>query len=106
MRITFPLSVLFVAVAGAAAAPALAGDLVANQGSDVIRLTPQACTNQAVLDRIDPEVRPLFLTASATLQGQRYTACWSITPTAAYLLYEDGDQGLIPLNRLKVPVDI
>ena len=106
MRFTLPPSVLFASLISAAAAPAMAGDLVANQGSDVIRLTPQACTSQAVLDRIDPEVQPLFLTATATLQGQRYTACWSITPTAAYLLYEDGDQGLIPLDKLKVPVDI
>ncbi|WP_056189126.1 hypothetical protein [Pseudorhodoferax sp. Leaf267] len=88
------------------AAPAFAGDLVAYEGTDMIRLTPQTCTNQAVLNRIDPEVRELFLTASATLRGQRYTACWSITPTAAYLVYEDGDQGLIPLTKLQVPVDI
>lgn len=89
-----------------AATPAFAGDLVAYEGTDMIRLKPETCTNQTVLNRIDPEVRALFLTASATLQGQHYTACWSITPTAAYLVYEDGDQGLIPLTKLQVPVDI
>ena len=89
-----------------AATAALGNDLVAYEGADMIRLTAQACTNEAVLQHIDPEIRPLFWTASAVLHGQRYTACWSITPTAAYLLYEDGDQGLIPLTRLQVPVDV
>lgn len=89
-----------------AATAALGNDLVVYEGADMIRLTPQVCTNEAVLSRIDPEIRPLFWSASAVLQGQRYTACWSMTPTDAYLMYEDGDQGLIPLTRLQVPVDV
>lgn len=89
-----------------AATPAMADDLVAYEGTDMIRLTPQACTNPAVLNRIEPEARAAFLTASAVLQGHHYTACWRITPMAAYLLYEDGDQGLIPLEKLQVPIDI
>ena len=97
---------LFCAALGLAASSAMAGDLVAYDGPDVIRLTDQACISEALLRQLDPEVRPLFLTASAVVQGRRYTACWSITPTAAYLVYEDGDQGLVPLHRLQVPVDV
>jgi len=89
-----------------ATTPAMAGDLVAYEGTNMIRLTAQACTNEAVLQRIEPEARASFWTASAVLQGQRYTACWRITPIAAYLLYEDGDQGLIPLEKLQVPIDV
>lgn len=86
--------------------PALAGDLVANQGTDVIRLSEAACTNEAVLNRIEPEARQHFRAAWATVQGQKYQACWGPLPTAVYLIYEDGDQGVVPVSRLQKPVDI
>lgn len=106
MRHTASLPVLFAAVVGLAGAGAQAQDLVVNEGQDSIRLTDAACSNAAVLQRIAPAERALFRTASATLQGQRYTACWSRVSTAVYLVYEDGDQGLVPVARLKVPLDI
>lgn len=90
----------------AVAGPALATDLVAYLGSDVVRLTGEACTNEAVLERIEPKVQASFHLATAVLQGQRFVACWRITPTGAHLVYEDGDQGLVPLTNFKVPVDI
>ncbi|MFT3718285.1 hypothetical protein [Pseudorhodoferax sp.] len=99
-------SALCVALAGLVAAPAGAGDLVVNQGRDSIRLRDGACTSRSVLQHIDPAVHPRFRTATATLQGQRYTACWSLVDSVVYLVYEDGDQGLVPLSQLKVPVDI
>ncbi len=92
--------------ASLAAGTAMAADLVAYEGKDMIRLTSQSCTNAAVLERLHPQVQPQFRQADAVLQGQRYTACWSMTPTAAYLVYEDGDEGLVPLTKLEVPVDV
>jgi len=89
-----------------AAGAAMAADLVAYEGTDMIRLTRQACTNPAVLGRLDPQLQTQFRSANAVLQGQRYAACWSMTPTAAYLVYEDGDEGLVPLNKLEVPIDV
>ena len=103
MRTTALLPVLCAALL---ASGARANDLVVNEGADSIRFSEAACSNEAVLQRIDPGDRPLFRTASATLQGQRYTACWSLVSTDVYLVYEDGDQGLVPVSRLKVPVDI
>ena len=97
---------IVVLCAALAATPAMAQDLVAYEGEDMIRFTSQACSNASVLGRIEPQIRPLFWTASATLQGQRYTACWSMTPHGAYLVSEDGDQGLVPLTQLQVPVDV
>lgn len=88
------------------ATSALANDLVVNEGNDSIRLSEAACSSQAILQRIEPKAHTHFRTASATLQGQRYTACWSIVSTAVLLVYEDGDQGLVPVSKLKVPVDI
>lgn len=91
---------------GCLATTALANDLVVNEGNDTIRFSDAACSSQAVLKRIEPEAHARFRTAFATLQGQRYTACWSVMSTAVLLVYEDGDQGLVPVSRLKVPVDI
>ncbi|MEF7616633.1 hypothetical protein V4F39_22155 [Aquincola sp. MAHUQ-54] len=88
------------------ALPARSGDLVAYEGGDLIRLSEAACTNEAVLNRIEPDARRHFRTASAVVQGQTYQACWGALPTAVYLIYEDGDQGVLPMSRLQVPVDI
>lgn len=84
-----------------AAAPAMASELVARQGSDTIRLANAACTSEPVLNRLDPQLRSQFRAASAVVQGRTYSACWRMTPTAAHLVYEDGDQGLVPLADLK-----
>lgn len=106
MRPTALLPVLCAMLLGTTALATHADDLVVNEGADTIRFTDAACNNEAVLNRIEPDARPLFRSASATLQGQRYTACWSVVSTAVYLVYEDGDQGLVPVSKLKVPVDI
>ena len=92
--------------AALAASSAMAADLVAYDGTDVIRLSSDTCSNTAVLSRLKPQEQPHFLVANAVLRGQRYSACWAITPTAAYLVYEDGDEGLVPLEKLEVPIDI
>jgi hypothetical protein len=34
-------------------------------------------------------------------QGQRFQACWRLVGNAAHLVYEDGDQGIIPTTELK-----
>lgn len=106
MRTTALLSMLCAALLGASGVHAQTRDLVVNEGRDSIRLTDAACSSAAVLERIEPEARPLFRSAAATLQGQRYTACWSLVSTAVYLVYEDGDQGLVPVSKLKVPLDV
>ena len=80
---------------------AMAGELVSHNGDDTIRLVDQECTSQLVLDQLQPESRPQFREASAFLQGQAFAACWRATPTGALLIYEDGDQGMVPFDALK-----
>jgi hypothetical protein len=41
--------------------------------------------------------------ASAVVDGQPFRACWIVDGDSAHLLYEDGDQGLIPLADFKQP---
>jgi len=85
----------------AIAPAAFANDLVARQGGDTIRLVNAACTSQEVLSRVAPQLRAQFRAAQATVDGRSYTACWRMTPSAAHLVYEDGDQGIVPLSALK-----
>ncbi len=86
------------------AAPAFADEVVASSGSDSVRLSNAPCTNAAVLARLMPQFHSALRHASATVQGQTYTACWIVEGTSAHLLYEDGDQGLIPLSDFKAPL--
>jgi hypothetical protein len=85
------------------AAPALADELVAKNGNDTVRLSDSPCTSEQVLNRLKPQYRSELRDATAEVQGQTFKACWVVDGHAAHLLYEDGDQGLIPLTDFKVP---
>ncbi len=86
-----------------AAAPALADELVAVSGNDQIRLSDGPCSNEKVLGQLSPRARAVLRDATAVVQGQQYKACWIVNGESAHLLYEDGDQGLIPLSDFKQP---
>lgn len=92
---------LLICAALAAAAPAFAQDLVARQGNDSVRLADTPCTSERVLGRLQPQQKEEYRQASATVDGQNFQACWRPMGGAAHLMYEDGDQGLIPIQDLK-----
>jgi hypothetical protein len=87
--------------AALAAAPALASDLVARQGGDTVRLADTPCTSERVLGMLEPRLHPLYKSATAVVQGNNFAACWRKTGSVAHLLYEDGDQGIVPMADLK-----
>ena len=89
------------AIATLAAAPVFAQDLIARQGDDSVRLSDEACKSDLVLSRLEPGDVKEYHAASAMFQGQRFQACWRMVGNAAYLVYEDGDQGIIPAHELK-----
>ncbi len=92
---------LLLLCAALAAAPAIAGDLVSRQGSDTIRLADEPCTSQLVLGRLEARLRSQYKAASAVVQGQSFTACWRAAGRVVHLMYEDGDQGILPMEALK-----
>ena len=92
---------LLLLCAALAATPTFAGELVARQGNDMIRLADAACTTQSVLSRLAPGMRGQFKAASAVVDGRTFAACWRMLPAGAHVIYEDGDQGLVPLSDLK-----
>ena len=89
--------------AALAAVPVLADELVASNGQDSVRLSDQPCSSESVLQQLTPQFRESMKNASATVGGQPFRACWIIDGDSAHLLYEDGDQGLIPLTDFKQP---
>jgi hypothetical protein len=89
------------ALATFAVAPAFAQDLIARQGDDSVRLSEETCKSDLILSRLEPGTAKEFRSASAVFQGQRFQACWRMMGNAAYLVYEDGDQGIIPAQELK-----
>lgn len=92
---------LAVLCAALVVAPAFADDLIARNGSDTIRLAEAPCASEQVLELVPVQMRPEFRAASAVLHGEAFSGCWRVMGNAAHLLYEDGDQGLIPLADLK-----
>jgi hypothetical protein len=86
-------------------APAWADEVVASNGEDLVRLSDQPCSSEKVLNLLPPNLRVQVHDASATVQGQLFKACWVIDGDAAHLLYEDGDQGLVPLTDFRMPGD-
>jgi hypothetical protein len=85
------------------AAPVLADELVASNGQDSVRLSDKPCSNDEVLKQVTPNIRRMMRDANAVVQGQQFKACWVVDGESAHLLYEDGDQGLIPLADFKQP---
>ena len=92
---------LVCAAVAAFAAPSFAQELIARQGDDSVRLSETACSSELVLRRLEPAAADEYKAASAVFQGQRFTACWRIMGNVAHLVYEDGDQGIIPVQELK-----
>lgn len=92
-----------VCAAALLAAPVLADELVASSGNDSVRLSTAPCSSEQVLNRMQPQFRTVLRDATAVVQGQTFKACWVVDGHAAHLLYEDGDQGLIPLRDFKIP---
>jgi hypothetical protein len=92
---------ILVLCAALAVAPVFAEDLVARNGNDSVRLAEGPCTSELVLGRLQPQMQGQYKAASAVVEGQTFTACWRVVGNAAHLLYEDGDQGIIPLAELK-----
>lgn len=98
-----PKKFAFVCATLLMAAPTFADELVASNGQDQVRLSDKPCTSETVLQRLTPKFRDLMRDANATVNGQPFRACWIVDGDAAHLLYEDGDQGLIPLTDFRQP---
>ena len=94
-------AVAIVAAVAALTTPVFADQLVARQGNDSVRLSDAACKSELVLARLEPGAQDKYRAATAEFQGQNFVACWRAMGGVAHLVYEDGDQGIIPMQELK-----
>lgn len=85
---------------------ALAEEMIARQGGDWVRLTEAPCTNELVTPRLPAGQGDEFQAATAEFQGKLYVACWRTMGNVAFLIYEDGDQGVVPLRELQPALGI
>jgi hypothetical protein len=83
------------------AAPAIADEVIATNGSDSVRLSDTQCSSDKVLELVPPALQTRMKNATAVIQGQSLRACWVADEKSAHLLYEDGDQGIVPLAEFR-----
>jgi nickel-dependent lactate racemase len=83
-----------------ASIPAFAGDIdyIARQGADTIVVhasIPCPAPIRAVATQHGAPLDAKFLAATATVDGQKYNGCWSRVGDVVFVVYEDGDFGVI-----------
>jgi hypothetical protein len=97
---------LILALALALCTPlAYAGDMVAKDGEDTVRLSELPCPVD-VLKVLPQGTRGHYRAAFVQFQGKSYDACWTKYGQSAHLVYPDGDQGLIPFSDFKQDVGV
>lgn len=78
-------------------------DWEVRQNDDHVRFIEAPCANVAVLAQLarlgaDPAI---YYEAHARVGGTNYNACWTNRGISVHLVYEDGDQGVIPRGDVK-----
>jgi hypothetical protein len=85
-----------------AAGTAMAGEAVATNGRDYVRITEKPCADP-VLSLIPVDAQEHFRAAVAFIGGKEFRACWALRPDGVvFLHFEDGDAGLIPGHQFRV----
>jgi hypothetical protein len=78
---------------------ALAGQRVASEGDDEVRIFDTPCVSMETIARIPEANREGWGKVQGRVQGQRFFGCWRALGEAIYILWEDGDQGIMPLQE-------
>jgi hypothetical protein len=75
--------------------------LTAVNGPNSVTLWDSPCVHGETLWRIStmvaPQFRDKFRKARAMVGGKDYFGCWIVEGDMVHLIYEDGDQGLLPI---------
>ena len=79
-------------------------DLVATEGADQVRLSESECSSAKVLQQLKGSRLVRLKNATATVEGHTFKACWFEHAGTALLLYEDGDEGEVPLSDFRWPI--
>ena len=80
---------------------ALADSAIFRAGADSVEITEEPC-HAAVVPLIPAEILEHFRAANAVISGKLIKACWALRGDGyAHLVYEDGDEGLIPAGSFR-----
>lgn len=96
---------LIVAAVLSAAGSAVA-DSEARKGDDVVRIFDTPCVSAETLARIQPHARSMFSKAQGVFGGQKFFGCWVKMDDDVFVIWEDGDRGVIPKADLKPVLEI
>jgi hypothetical protein len=89
------------------AASAFAGERVARQGDDEVHVFDSPCVSAQTIARIPENAREGWGKVQGRYQGERFFGCWlPMGDDAIFILWEDGDQGVIPAADLKPALTI
>ena len=70
-------------------------DFLASDGKNTIRLATVPC-------ELDLPTRDVMLAASAVIDGKNWKACWApVSRDAIAVIFEDGDQLMLPVSILR-----
>lgn len=83
-----------------AASPAFA-DSEAKAGGDWIRIHDSPCVSAQTLALIPEKYRADFRKAQGKLGGEVFFGCWTTLDGVVFILWEDGDQSMIPEQAFK-----
>jgi hypothetical protein len=92
----------FIVAAALVAAGTSFASQTARLGDDWIRIFDSPCVSAETMMRIPPAMRDQFRKVQARIGGQTFFGCYVFRNDAVYVIYDDGDQGVIPLSAFKL----
>ena len=81
-----------------------ADEFEARAGDVVVRIAGGKCTNKVVLDQIESTYHAQFRKAELKGNGTSKKGCWTVDTNGVFVIFENGEQGYIPLEMFK-PVE-
>jgi hypothetical protein len=92
------------------AAVLVAGNAFASQtfrrGEDWVRIFESPCVSAETLMRIDEASRKHFQKAQGVVNHERFFGCWRTVGDTVYIIWEDGDEGIVPKGDLKEDLEV
>ena len=80
--------------------PAFAGSYVYEHSpGNAVHLSDVACKHAVILAMVMDEFKDKFRKGRATVNGREYALCWIEAEDRAFMIYEDADQGVLPMRE-------
>jgi len=83
--------------------PAAAGEFVARQGDNEVRVFDAPCVHAGTIGYIPQAARASFKKATGRIDRQMFYGCWRSVGDGnlVHIVWEDGDQDVLPVSQFK-----